>query len=158
MQNEKIQTNQPAQVRQTPTVPPVMKKLEPETKVNRTIIGGIFIVIILLGIGTGYLLSRPTGTTTTAGGTVVSTDGKSFGSTDTKTFADSTIGTIEKGGINNEGTHKLIREGGESQTACLVSSILDLDEFVGKKVKVWSNTMDAKVCPWLMDVGRIELQ
>jgi hypothetical protein len=89
---------------------------------------------------------------------ISSDGGKKFGSTDVKTFTDAAVGTIEKDGISGEGTHKLIREGGPSQTACLVSSVLDLDEFVGKKVKVQSKTMGAKKCPWLMDVGSIELQ
>jgi len=122
-------------------------------------IGGVFCILIFAGVGTGYLLAGPingTGTITTQ--PVSTNGGKTYGSTDTKTFTDSAIGTIEKDGISGEGTHKLIRDGGPSQTACLVSSVLDLDEFVGKKVKVASKTMAAKKCPWLMDVGSIELQ
>lgn len=119
---------------------------------------GVFLILILAGVGTGYLLASPKGTGTITSAPISSNGGKAFGSTDTKTFTDSAIGTIEKDGIGGEGTHKLIRDGGPTQTACLVSSVLDLDEFVGKKVKVTSKTMDAKKCPWLMDVGRIELQ
>lgn len=121
------------------------------------IIYGVFIVLVLAGIGTGYLLSRGGSVNPTA--TVISgSGGKAFGSTDTKTFTDTAVGTIEKDGINDEGTHKLIRDGGPTQTACMVSSVLDLNEFVGKKVKVYGTTMAAKQCPWFMDVGRIELQ
>lgn len=129
-------------------------------KKTRMIIGSVFLFLIAAGVMTGYLVSRsfrPGGISSS----IVSTSesgGKIFGSTDTKTFTDSAVGVIEKDGQTGEGTHKLIRDGGPSQTACLVSSVLDLDEFAGKKVKVWSNTMDAKVCAWLMDVGRIELQ
>jgi len=120
---------------------------------------GVVASMILLGIGTGYLISRTGSSASTNGSSVVSTaDGKKvFGSSDTKNLTDSAIGTIEKEGINEEGTHKLVREGGPSQTACLVSSVLDLDEFIGKKVKILGITMDAKSCPWLLDVGRIEL-
>jgi hypothetical protein len=132
----------------------------PKTE-KRTIyiaLGVVFAILMCAGIGTGYLLASPGKGTITIGGQTISGGGKTFGSTDTKTFTDTAVGTIEKDGISGEGTHKLVREGGPSQTACLVSSVLDLDEFVGKKVKVQSKTMAAKKCPWFMDVGSIELQ
>jgi len=136
-----------------------MQPIEPEVKEKQTlylILGLLFFILVLGGVGTGYILSSPSGGS--LGGAKQGVIGKGYGSTDTKTFSDTAIGTIEKDGVGGEGTHKLIREGGPSQTACLVSSVLDLNEFVGKKVKVWSKTMDAKACPWLMDVGRIEPQ
>lgn len=82
---------------------------------------------------------------------------KVVGSTDTKTFRDSAEGVLEKGGIEGEGTHHLIREGGPSQTAYLTSSIIDLDQYAGRKVKVWGETFTAQKAGWLMDVGKIEL-
>lgn len=117
----------------------------------------VFVVLMILGIGTGYLLSRES-TSVASTQVIEGSGGKAFGSTDTKAYPDTAVGTIEKDGIGGEGTHKLLREGGDSQTACVVSSTLDLDEFVGKKVKVYGATMAAKKCPWFMDVGRIELQ
>jgi hypothetical protein len=148
------------EVEDKPPVQPLERK--PQKMDKRTFymaLGGVFLILVLAGVGTGYLLASPGKGAGTIGGQTISTDGgKTFGSTDTKTFTDTAVGTIEKDGIDGEGTHKLIREGGPSQTACLVSSVLDLDEFVGKKVKVWSKTEAAKKCPWLMDVGRIELQ
>ncbi len=142
---------------------PIVQPLErpaPAKKPVYLALGGVFFLLILVGVGTGYLLANPANgkSMTVSGQTVTSAGGKAFGSTDTKTFSDSAVGTLEKGGIGQEGTHKLIRDGGPSQTACLVSSVLDLDEFTGKKVKVYSKTMAAKECPWFMDVGRIELQ
>ncbi len=130
-----------------------------QSKSVKLIVGGVFVLMVALGVLTGYVISGgkklSTGAAAPAGPTA---SGKNvFGSADTKTFTDSATGTIEKGGISGEGTHKLVREGGPSQTACLVSSVLDLDEFVGKKVTVTSKTMDAGTCPWLMDVGRIEV-
>jgi hypothetical protein len=50
-----------------------------------------------------------------------------------------------------------VREGGPSQTAYLVSSVIDLDSYAGKKVKVWGETFAAKKVSWLMDVGKIEI-
>lgn len=133
---------------------------EKMTKQTKFIIGGVFVVMIGFGILTGYFIStskKTSGSASTAAAGPTATGKNVFGSADTKTFTDSATGTIEKGGISGEGTHKLIREGGASQTACLVSSVLDLDQFVGKKVKVTSKTMEAKSCPWLMDVGQIEV-
>lgn len=140
---------------EVPVIQPIEAKEKPMlplTKSTRKIIGIVYIVLILLGVGTGYLLSR-----TTASPTVIKTE-KTVGSTDSKTFKDSAEGTLEAGGSNGEGTHKLIREGGPSQTAYLISSVVDLDEFVGKKVKVWGQTIAAKQVSWLMDVGKVELQ
>jgi len=78
----------------------------------------------------------------------------------TQTFRDEAEGEIEK---NDEldkyaqGTHKLIRPGGEAQTAYLTSSVLDLDEYVGKKVKVFGETFGSSQVGWLMDVGKVEI-
>jgi len=136
-----------------------MKPIEPVQEESMKVLStkmiiGVYTVLILLGVGTGYLLSRSGGSSTP---TMINT-GKSVGSTDTKTFKDSAEGVIEKGGSGGEGTHALIREGGPSQTAYLISSVIDLDQYAGKKVKVWGQTMAAKKVSWLMDVGKVELQ
>lgn len=125
----------------------------------KTFVRPLYAVIILLGISTGFFLSRSTGFSMLTQGkaTRIQTE-KIAGITDEKTFKDSADGTIEKGGIDGEGTHQLIREGGPSQTAYLVSSVVDLDAYAGKKVKVWGQTMAAEKASWLMDVGKIELQ
>lgn len=119
---------------------------------------GIAVGIVILGIISGYLLTTVGGKSSTmlSPGKTVSS-GKAVGSADTKTFPDSAEGELESGGVNGEGTHKLIRPGGESQTVYLTSSVLDLSQFVGKKVKVWGQTYSAKKAGWLMDVGRVEV-
>ena len=119
----------------------------------------VYIALIALGLGTGYLMTRNTKTTNTQpneSSNMVKTD-KVEGVSDTKNFKDSAEGVMEKGGINGEGTHKLVRDGGPSQTAYLVSSVIDLDTYVGKKVKVWGETFAAKKASWLMDVGKVEI-
>lgn len=78
---------------------------------------------------------------------------------DEKTFRDKTEGTLEKNDTNgqySQGTHKLIRSGGPSQTVYLVSSVVDLDPYVGKKVIVWGETNHSTQVGWLMDVGKVE--
>ncbi len=119
----------------------------------------VYIVLIVLGVGTGYLLSRGTGSSKNAPVTgSMLTTGSAVGISDETTFKDSAEGTIEAGGADGEGTHKLIRDGGPSQTVYLISSVVDLDEFIGKKVKVWGQTQAAKSVAWLMDVGKVELK
>jgi hypothetical protein len=132
------------------------RDIQQTMKTNSRIFLGVYIVLIALGIGTGYVLSsKITGGGLKQKATIVKTD-TVVGSTDTTTFKDSAEGVIEKGGSDGEGSHKLIREGGPSQTAYLVSSIIDLDEYAGKKVRIWGQTMAAKKVSWLMDVGKIE--
>ena len=117
----------------------------------------VYIVLVGFGIGTGYLLASPA-----ASGSIrvipAASGQKAAGVTDTSAFKDTAVGVIQKGGSNGEGTHQLIRDGGPSQTAYLISSVVDLDQFVGKKVKIWGETVRAKKVSWLMDVGRVELQ
>lgn len=118
----------------------------------------VYVLLVLGGVGTGYLLSR-----SNAGGSSIPESGNVIksetvaGIADEQTFKDSAEGTLEKGGLDGEGTHKLIREGGESQTAYLISSVVNLDEYIGKRVKVWGETFAAQKASWLMDVGKIEL-
>lgn len=125
------------------------------TKPKKT---GIYIgalIIILSGILSGYFLSQSNKTGVNIPGATQS--GKTVGSEDKTAFPDSAEGTMEEGGINGEGTHKLIRPGGDSQTVYLTSSVIDLDQFAGKKVKVWGQTLTAEKAGWFMDVGRVEL-
>lgn len=119
---------------------------------------GIYIgalIIVLSGILTGYFLSQSNKTGVNIPG--VTKSDKVVGSEDKTAFPDSTEGTMEEGGINGEGTHKLIRPGGDSQTVYLTSSVIDLDQFAGKKVKVWGQTLTAEKAGWFMDVGRVEI-
>lgn len=121
------------------------------------IIIGVYAALVMLGIGTGYLLSRANIAGIGVKPSVIKTD-KVAGSTDTKTFKDSALGVIQKDGTDGEGTHQLLREGGPSQTVTLMSSVIDLNQYVGKKVKIYGQTMAAQKAAWLMDVGRVELQ
>lgn len=83
--------------------------------------------------------------------------GDFFGVTDESTFTDSAQGYLEKGGVNGEGSHRLLREGGVSQTVSITSSVTELDDFVGMEIKVWGETNKAQVSGWFMDVGRVEI-
>lgn len=130
-------------------------------KNNSRVVWGVYIVLILMGLGTGYLLA----TKNTAGGSVipskngsVASSGKIVGVQDASKYTNCPTGKIESGGLDGEGTHHLIRPGGASQTAYLMSSMIDLDQYVGLSVKVCGQTMQALKAPWLIDVERLEVQ
>ncbi len=120
----------------------------------------IFIGIIILGIGTGFLLAPKKSDVTTVTDTTKLANlpkGSVFGSQDEKAFKDSAEGILREGGIEGEGSHRLERPGGESQNVYITSSVLDLNQLVGKKIKVWGQTNTAQTAGWLMDVGRAQI-
>lgn len=120
----------------------------------------IFSGVILLGILTGYLIftfTKPRVVAVTSTTNIAALPkGSVFGS-DAKAFKDSAQGTLKKGGIDGEGAYHLERPGGESQSVYLTSSVLDLSQLVGRKIKVWGQTNAAQKAGWLMDVGRAEI-
>lgn len=138
------------------------KKVENMGKTKPPII--LFVVLLLLGLATGYVLSQVRGGSTVKiagpGGKITTATiqkGAVFGSKDEKTFKDSAEGTLKKGGIDGEGAYHLERPGGESQNVYLTSSVIDLSTFVGRKVKVWGQTNASDKAGWLMDVGRLQV-
>ncbi len=116
------------------------------------------VVIVAAGLGAGYLLSNRKSLVAgqSASQNVITTD-KEVGVNDTATFRDTAQGIIQAGGLNGEGTHQLVRDGGPSQTVYLVSSIVDLDQFIGKKVEIRGQTVKGQKAPWLMDVGKVRI-
>lgn len=132
-----------------------------EIKVEEKHKKGIYIgalIIIIAGIVTGYFLSSSKSGSKGIGSIGIIESKKIVGSEDTKIYKDTTEGTLEEGGIDGIGTHKLIRPGGESQTVYLTSSVINLDDFIGKQVKVWGETQATHKAGWFMDVGRLETQ
>ncbi len=130
------------------------------------ILGSIAIVAgVATGFG-GYKLQAKSGGQSAGGaqnaniqqlpGTSVKA-GDVFGVNDSSTFTDSAQGYLEMGGIDGEGSHKLLRPGGVSQTVYLTSSITDLDPLAGMEVKVSGETFKGQKAGWLMDVGRVEV-
>lgn len=119
------------------------------------------LILIFLGVSSGYglyLWKKPKTikrlATQVEG---VLTTGDTFGVVDEEAFKDEASGIMTAGGIDDEGSHHLVREGGESKYVYLTSSIIDLDQFIGKEVKIWGETFKAQKAGWLMDVGRLEI-
>lgn len=140
---------------------PLLKKF-PKTKNKGTLIlVASSLVVVLLGVGTGLFLS---------GGSLAGKGGSSNGAvpgakqseteagiTDEELFPDSAEGMLEEGGIDGEGTHHLVRDGGPSKYIYLTSTGFNLQGFVGKKVMVWGETLSGEQAGWLMDVGKIKV-
>ncbi len=121
-------------------------------------------IAVLLGVVTGfsgYQLTAQTDSSSAEKDLPVVVEGKIkagdvFGSND-ETFKDTATGYLETGGFDGEGSHKLLREGGESQTVYLTSSVTDLSEFEGMEIEVWGETFQGQSVGWLMDVGRVKV-
>jgi len=123
-----------------------------------------FLVIIGGGIFSGKFLAGKRSSSSGSGGLAkgnVSQEkikkGEEFGLKDEQTFKDMVIGVLKEGGVDGEGTHHLEREGGISQNVYLTSSVLDLSQFVDRKVQIWGETFAAQKAGWLMDVGKLKV-
>lgn len=143
---------------------PMVKTLEPVTETKITIHLPLFIgiaAIVTAGVFTGYVLAQVKGGSRGAAVNGSTTIGAGWerivGVKDEKTFKDNAEGTLREGGIDGEGSHHLERAGGASQNVYLTSSTVPLDDYIGKKIKVWGETFAAEHAGWLMDVGRLEL-
>jgi hypothetical protein len=127
---------------------------------NIILILSAFTVVILGVVGAYFISKSITGGASSAdtpaapGAKVSDTEA---GLLDTSVKYDEVTGELKEGGIGNEGTHHLEREGGPSKNVYLTSTVIDLDSFVGKKVQVWGQTLAAKKAGWLMDVAKIKV-
>lgn len=128
------------------------------TNVTRKVVVLVLLVAGILGGLGGFMLSQSKPSLPKGGVAkgAVKTE-KSAGILDKKRFPDKAEGLLKEGGIDGEGNFHLERPGGESQNVYLTSSIVDLSEFVGKKVRVWGETFQGEKAGWLMDIGYIEI-
>jgi len=154
---------QPAASAHQLSVHPPMKKNSTKNNSIKNLL--IALVTVFLGIGSGYLLysstHAQTPTSLPATASPSSSDqvqkGELYGADNAEAFKDEAEGVLVKGGIDGEGTHHIIRDGGPSRNVYLTSSVLDLNLFNDHKVKVWGETFQAQKAGWLMDVGRVEV-
>lgn len=144
--------------------PVLTPKPQPKTQIAVNLAS--YLIVIFLGLGSGYLIYSATPHTSTKASsysTSVSPEGLKVGDVigfkDESGFKDQpATGVLEEGGLNGEGSHKLLREGGISQTVYLTSSSVELAQFVGHKVTVWGQTFNSQKAGWLMDVGRVKVE
>lgn len=145
----------------------VYQQGEAPMKANNKVFAILSVLVLIGGVATGVGLSKlnakersnagESGTPLQQVPTGTIAEGDVFGNPEEKDFKDSAEGYLEIGGIDGEGSHKLLRDGGPSQTVYLTSSSTDLDKFEGMKVKVWGETFKGQKAGWLMDVGRVKV-
>lgn len=138
------------------------ENLQSTNKKSMLVFIAIGIVVVILGLGGGYLVTHSSGVSILGTETEVAPGAKveknEAGLPESKiSKADKATGLLEKGGVEGEGTHHLTRDGGPSQNVYLTSSVINLDDFVGRKVEVWGETNKAQKAGWLMDVVRVKV-
>ncbi len=117
---------------------------------------GVVITALVLGTLTGYILS----TKGSSKASPLAIGAAKSAQQDTRTFKDFAQGTLKAKPQPSdpseyvEGTHVLVREG--AVPVALTSSVVDLSQYEGKKVKVFGETQKALKEGWLMDVGKVE--
>ena len=142
-----INTNKPAQV--APSLKAAM----------------LIVAIALAGIASGWAIARRSSGGTSLSGLKSSEAaqqsgiavGDIVGAQDEKSFKDHAEGVLVEGGVEGEGSHHLLREGGKDQNVYMTSSVVDLNLFVGDRITVWGETFSAQKAGWLMDVGRVKV-
>jgi len=148
-----------------PVEKPLVKNIPMTNKKTKTIIFTAVITLLVVGsgIGTGWLLSgnklaKTSGTGKTGETSKeIKVSDKEAGVDDESQFPDTAEGILEKGGIEGDGTHHLVREGGETKWVYLSSTVIDLSPFEDKKVQIWGQTLSGQTAGWLMDVGKIKV-
>lgn len=132
-----------------------LKPFSKLANLNKILIA-IIISSVVLGVFTGYSLSKK------SGGLAANLPAQQAKTAiqDTRTFKDFAEGTLKvRPAPKNpneyvEGSHLLVRDG--AYPVALTSSVVDLSQYDGKKVKVYGETQKALKEGWLMDVGRVE--
>lgn len=146
--------------------PTLVKPLEPVKTKSGLSKKLIIPVIILLGVASGWGISRRSGLSAGTSGQLISPEsitasnlkaGEIVGVPDEKSFRDKAEGVLAEGGFEGEGSYHLVRPGGDDQNVYLTSSIVDMSLFVGHKITVWGETFSAQKAGWLMDVGRVQI-
>lgn len=143
-----------------------MDQVNVDERITKPILSGspkklfasITVLAIILGVVTGYVVSQKGGTVK-VGGTLVAAPKSA--QQDTQTFKDFAEGVIKAKpqsaeGDYSEGTHLLERNG--AVPVALTSSVVDLSQYEGKKVKIYGETQKALKEGWLMDVGKVEVE
>ncbi|MFH0937207.1 MAG: hypothetical protein V1808_02855 [Candidatus Daviesbacteria bacterium] len=122
---------------------------------------GVLVASVALGGLSGFLLAN-SNKTSSSKALIPVLQNPPTAQQDSRTFRDFAEGTMQKkpapkkSNEYTEGTHLLVREG--AVPVALTSSVVDLSQYEGKKVKVLGETQKAIKEGWLMDVGKVEVK
>lgn len=147
---------------------PLVKQMDAQEGTKKPILMILLAaLVILLGVGSGYLLvmtvatPKPSKTRATLPGEKGKVKkGQTFGIDNPEVYRDQATGVLKRNdkSFTDEGSHVLIRdENRPNQNAYLTSTVLDLDLFVDREVEVWGETFAAQKAGWLMDVGKVKV-
>ncbi len=162
---EKITFDNTVQKPVTPeTVFPLPEDMPKQKKNPMTNLAIFVVVVVVAGIATGFGAARlgsAKGTTSTVqsgGKTMVAETQTEAGTSDLSAFPDVAEGDLKEAPAEAEGSHYLDRGTGKDKYVYLTSTVLNLQNFVGKHVQVNGQTLaSGKKTGWLMDVGRIKV-
>jgi hypothetical protein len=139
----------------------LIKSITSGKNVNKIFLG-VIVGAVVLGAGSGFYLASSNKPSVTSTITDSVNQTPKNAQQDNQTFRDFAEGTIKKKPESknsdeySEGTHLLVRDG--AQSVALTSSVVDLSQYEGKKVKVFGETQKAVKEGWLMDVGKVETE
>ena len=169
-QTTQIPTHQQRNAQQYASVEAIFAKPQGVPPMKKQSNNGMFIILSILvvlgGCATGYGVSKLRAkeasvqnetSVQTADAKKNLKNGQVFGDQEVAEADDVAEGFLELGGKEGEGTHKLLRKGGATQTVYLTSSSMNLDTFENAQVKVWGRTVGSEKVGWLMDVTRAEV-
>lgn len=120
----------------------------------------VSVLIVLVGSVVGFGLSRSKVVKASKEGSIspelIKTSIEA-GYKDTKLFESIVTGTVKKGGLFGDGTHTLVQDSNPKNPAALLSSVVDLDEYVDKHVQIWGRSQKGLKAAWLLEVGRVKI-
>lgn len=143
--------------------PPLVNKF-PEPASKKMILPVVlFLVVALMGVGTGFVMAKKGGSVQSTTDTSMGVNTKKSVATETEAgindeaaFPDTATGVLKEGGVMGEGTHHLDRTQTKEKDVSLSSTVINLQNFVEKKVEVRGQTISGK-SGWLMDVGKVKV-
>ena len=133
-------------INSSPTLVKPLETIKTKSGMPKKLI--IPLVVVLLGVASGWGLSRKSGLPAGTSAQLTSPEsitannlkiGEIVGVPDEKSFRDKAEGVLVEGGFEGEGSHHLVRPGGDDQNVYLTSSIVDLSLFVNHKIIIWGN-------------------
>ncbi len=137
---------------------PIVRPFDTSDKSQKKTLYLIIPVVILAGLGIGWLLSggnkSQSNSLTEAPKTQSSSKEAGVLNDSCK---DTVQGTLKEGGLEGDGTHHLDRGMGANKDVYVSSTVADLSLFVNKKVEVTGQTITGRKAGWLMDVCKIKV-
>lgn len=140
---------------------PVMKKFNNKSNKQTIYYTVISILMVFAGVLTGWALSGTSQASNNKGSikteVIEDANGEIKEAGEDAEDAQTAEGTLKEGGIDGDGTYRLERGLGPEKDVALVSTSINLQNFVDKEVELWGLTQSAQNAGWMMDVVKIKV-